>query len=97
MTLKTTNLPSLFESRVIKIPNYQRGYSWEAEQIRDLLEDLELLKDKVHYTGTIVMKDTGEKVEAFGKTYKRNEIVYGLMREHKQDRVYLWQSNRFRI
>lgn len=62
--MDTLNLQQLFESRVFKIPNYQRGYSWETDQIRDLLEDLELTIGKRHYTGTIVLKNTGEEIDA---------------------------------
>lgn len=77
--MNTITLQNLFESRIFKIPNYQRGYSWEAEQIRDLLDDLESVRN-FHYTGTIVMKKTDKKVEAFGETYVVNEIVDGQQR-----------------
>lgn len=46
----------LFENKRYFIPDYQRGYSWEDEQRKDLLEDIEstLDSDYMHYTGTIV-------------------------------------------
>lgn len=44
-------LHELFHRRAFQIPDYQRGYSWETLQIREFLEDLEILGPKVlHYT-----------------------------------------------
>lgn len=42
--------------RAFRIPDYQRGYSWETAQRIDLLKDLEYLMEGTynHYTGTIV-------------------------------------------
>ena len=38
--------------KIYIIPDYQRGYSWETEQLNDLWEDLENLADgRFHYTG----------------------------------------------
>lgn len=44
------------ENRYFQVPDYQRGYSWDREQRRDLLSDLEELPIHgcQHYTGTIV-------------------------------------------
>lgn len=55
-----TNLLSLEEivkGNLFKIPDYQRGYSWEEEQLNDLLKDIEHIEKKNHrhYTGTIVI------------------------------------------
>lgn len=51
--------------RVFRIPDYQRGYSWEKQQRDDLLTDIEyLIKAEYkyrHYTGTIVASLTGKK------------------------------------
>lgn len=47
----------LFESRRFKIPEYQRGYSWENKHREDLLEDIEFCRKHekyTHYMGTIV-------------------------------------------
>ena len=72
-------LQQLFENRVFKIPNYQRGYSWEYQQRKDLIEDLESMKRNKHYTGTVVLKKNGELV-GFGETYDRYDIVDGQQR-----------------
>lgn len=72
-------LQDLFNNSVFKIPDYQRGYSWENQHRVDLLEDLELLDNQGHYTGTIVLKESGS-VRGSGKTYTRYDIVDGQQR-----------------
>lgn len=58
-------LPEIFNGRLFTIPDYQRGYAWEKEQVEDLLKDIDHLmidgkaplNDSVvfrHYTGTLV-------------------------------------------
>lgn len=58
--------------RVFRIPDYQRGYSWEEQQRTDLLTDIEYLissgYEYRHYTGTIVAslnEETGNRNEQF--------------------------------
>ena len=52
------SLDNLFHNRVFRVPDYQRGYSWEDRQVREFLEDLDLLEpDRLHYTGTIVLHE----------------------------------------
>ncbi len=49
-------LEELFSGKVLKVPDYQRGYAWEEKQWNDFLDDLEYLgDDKHHYTGTVVL------------------------------------------
>tara|TARA_R100000789_G_scaffold60398_1_gene57754 strand:- start:283 stop:2190 length:1908 start_codon:yes stop_codon:yes gene_type:complete len=50
-------LSEIFEGRLFSIPDYQRGYSWDKEQVQALLDDIELLFDNehIHFTGTIVL------------------------------------------
>jgi len=65
-----SRLSQIFNNRLFRVPDYQRGYAWEDEQLKDPTEDLEDL-DKIrrrrsqyrHYTGTIVVK----QLEAEGK------------------------------
>ena len=48
--------------RLFEIPIYQRPYAWEEQQVRDLLEDLRYLgKDKEHFFGTVLVKDSGRR------------------------------------
>ena len=33
------SLTDLFHERVFRIPDYQRGYSWDSRQVREFFED----------------------------------------------------------
>lgn len=79
------SLNDLFHNRIFKVPDYQRGYSWERRQVREFLEDLELLAPhRSHYTGTVVLHEppTSESIlmDVEGKTYNPVEIVDGQQR-----------------
>lgn len=78
------SLDGLFFSRVFRVPDYQRGYSWETRQIREFLEDLEFLEDnRYHYTGTVVLHQTDSgstQKDAEGKIYDHVDIVDGQQR-----------------
>ncbi|TYC63817.1 DUF262 domain-containing protein [Marinobacter sp. BW6] len=55
-----TTISALFADRCFRVPDYQRGYAWEAPQVEALLEDLEVLAESeiglsLHYTGTLVL------------------------------------------
>lgn len=51
------SLDDIFNKRLFRIPDYQRGYSWEIEQLEDFWDDLERLEDdKDHYTGLLTFK-----------------------------------------
>ncbi|WP_292613419.1 DUF262 domain-containing HNH endonuclease family protein [Methanobacterium sp. BAmetb5] len=77
------NLPTLqelFNHNIFKVPDYQRGYSWENRHREDLLEDLDLIRDKKnHYTGTIVIKEKGKR-EGLAKTFTIYDVVDGQQR-----------------
>ena len=52
------NLCDIFNDRLIfRIPDFQRGYSWEEAQLQDLWEDIQFLQEeKPHYTGMITVQ-----------------------------------------
>lgn len=55
--MKPKSLNEIFENRLIRIPDYQRGYAWRAQQLKDFWEDLILLEDDCfHYTGLITLE-----------------------------------------
>ena len=78
------SLNDLFHERVFQVPDYQRGYSWESQHVREFLEDLELLGPKgYHYTGTVVLhKLTSEerRMDEDGRPYSSVAIVDGQQR-----------------
>lgn len=54
---KLQSFSEIFTNKIFRIPDYQRGYSWETEQLEDLWGDLQRLDDdKTHYTGMITVK-----------------------------------------
>ncbi len=53
--LKTLN--GLFENKhIYVIPDYQRGYIWDVQQLADFWEDLQNIKNTPHYMGVISIK-----------------------------------------
>ena len=79
-----TYTPSkLFDGWCFHIPDYQRGYAWEKDQLEDFLEDLELLsRGNAHYTGNMVLQhvDGPEVKDKFGKSYSVYDVVDGQQR-----------------
>ena len=51
----TLTVEKLFEGRLFRIPDYQRGYAWDEKQWNDFWEDVDLLEEGHHYTGTVVL------------------------------------------
>ncbi len=49
--------------KILIIPEYQRSYSWEKQQVRDLIEDInESIETKTdHYIGTVVLAKTDKQ------------------------------------
>lgn len=84
------SLDSLFKEKIFRIPDYQRGYAWKDEQLKDFWEDLINLPDgRSHYTGVLTLKeipakDIKEKDKEFwlieDYSYKLYHIVDGQQR-----------------
>lgn len=50
-------LSQIFQNRLFRIPDYQRGYAWLETQLVDFWEDLmNLQPDRNHYTGLLSIK-----------------------------------------
>lgn len=57
MSNELQSLSVLFQNRLFRIPDYQRGYAWTETQFVDFWEDLmNLHEDKDHYTGLLSLK-----------------------------------------
>jgi hypothetical protein len=60
MPSTTFSFDELLSSRLLDVPDYQRGYAWEEQHLREFWEDLELIEPgRRHYTGTVVLRDRG--------------------------------------
>lgn len=57
------NLSEIFEHRLIRIPDYQRGYAWQSHELKDFWEDLiNLSADRIHYTGVITLEPVSKGI-----------------------------------
>ena len=51
------SLSQIFQNKIFRIPDYQRGYAWQDSQLRDFWEDvINLHADRYHYTGLLSLK-----------------------------------------
>lgn len=78
-------LDKLFSDRVFTVPDYQRGYAWEGQQLTEFVDDLESLPaGKDHYTGTLVLHDRkGEdavRTDETGERFTVSDVVDGQQR-----------------
>ena len=57
------SLSELFDKKIFRIPDYQRGYAWGYRQLEDFWEDLEnLTMNRNHYFGMFSLKEVKEDV-----------------------------------
>jgi hypothetical protein len=83
-------LDVLFNSRIFRIPDYQRGYAWKSRQLEDFWQDLNRLRDsRNHYTGQLTIEKVPESQWAkwddekwliVGKGFKPYYVVDGQQR-----------------
>ncbi len=82
-------LSLLFQNRLFRIPDYQRGYAWQQPQLTDFWDDLINLQDgRYHYTGLISLKNLkssetiswGSDLWMVSKGFKACHIVDGQQR-----------------
>ncbi|MFW1170028.1 DUF262 domain-containing protein, partial [Vibrio parahaemolyticus] len=60
--MKLQNLNEIFKGRLLRIPDYQRGYAWLEHQLEDFWEDLlQLDPERVHYTGVITLESVNKQ------------------------------------
>lgn len=82
-------LSLLFQNRLFRIPDYQRGYAWQQQQLVDFWDDLtNLQEDKYHYIGLLSLKvlksaetkSWGSDLWMLDKGFKPCHIVDGQQR-----------------
>ena len=57
MANELQSLSKLFQNRIFRIPDYQRGYAWLESQLVDFWDDLmNLHEGRSHYTGLLSLK-----------------------------------------
>lgn len=57
------SVSKIFTERLLRIPDYQRGYAWGERQLKDYWSDLVNLEDgKNHYIGVLTLEDVPSEV-----------------------------------
>ena len=80
------NLLELFNGKIFRIPDYQRGYAWEEKQLQELWDDVEEIPEengefKKHYTGTIYLEEiAAHENEKWLSAVKFYDVVDGQQR-----------------
>ena len=76
MNLKS--LHEIFQLRLMRIPDYQRGFAWRKEnEIVDFWEDMiHLNSDRVHYTGVITLEQVPSSIHS--KWEEDNWLIAGV-------------------
>lgn len=72
------SLKQLFENKIFRIPDYQRGYSWTEMQLKELWNDIiSMLPGKDHYTGMISLKKiTQEDMDKDPKKWNEERWIF---------------------
>lgn len=61
MKTELLTVSKIFHEAIFRIPDYQRGYSWEESHLKDFWADLEQLDGtKSHYTGVLTLEEVPE-------------------------------------
>ncbi len=79
-----TSLDSLFKEKIFRIPDYQRGYAWQKNQLKDFWEDLINLSDnRSHYTGVLTLKQFSSD------EIKKSDNEYWLVEDHSYNMYHV--------
>lgn len=77
---KLQSLSEIFNHRFFRIPDYQRGYAWTDDQLKDFWLDLiNLPEERYHYIGMLT-------VESISKMAARKKAIW-------KDDLWLFESN----
>lgn len=68
-------LDQLFTNKLFRIPDYQRGYAWQVDQLKAFWEDLiSLPEGRSHYTGVLTLKSASKPIP--------ESVEYWLVEDH---------------
>jgi uncharacterized protein with ParB-like and HNH nuclease domain len=109
--MASIKIKDFFNGRFFEIPKYQRGYSWEVQNIRDLFDDIieSIESNSNHYIGTIVLSKSEDDDEKYyvvdGQqrittvTLLINCLVKALPEKDSSfyDRFYIKEESRYRL
>lgn len=73
-SLKSLN--ELFNNTLFRIPDYQRGYAWTPNQLKDFWDDLyNLNEQKNHYTGVLTVKGVTSDISNSDKWHEERWLI----------------------
>ncbi|MDY5441474.1 MAG: DUF262 domain-containing HNH endonuclease family protein, partial [Candidatus Enteromonas sp.] len=59
---KLYSLKEIFNGRLLRVPDYQRGYAWGDRQLEDFWDDIQNLTERrKHYTGMLSLRKLNDK------------------------------------
>jgi uncharacterized protein with ParB-like and HNH nuclease domain len=62
------SISQIFDKRILRIPDFQRGFSWNERQLHDFWDDLEKVSpNKIHYTGLLTIEKVKILAHNIGK------------------------------
>lgn len=62
MQSQLKSLSDIFAKSIFRIPDYQRGYSWEERHLKDFWNDIQQLSsEKNHYTGVVTFEPVNKE------------------------------------
>lgn len=94
------SLLDIFDSgkRAFQIPDYQRGYSWESQQVTDLIKDIEhsYAQGMRHFAGTLVATESGSgqknAYDIVDGQQRLTTLIILLRTLYKQKGVLIWKD-----
>lgn len=103
-------IEDFFNGRFFEIPKYQRGYSWERQNVRELFDDIveSIESNSNHYIGTIVLSKSNDPekfyiVDGQQRTTTISLIISALIKQLSEmdkmyfERFYLKEDGHYRI
>ena len=62
------SISEIFDKRILRIPDFQRGFSWGERQLDDFWDDLDKVpENKIHYTGLLTIEKVKILTNNIGK------------------------------
>lgn len=62
MKTELFSISKIFTERILRIPDYQRGYAWTEKELKDFWNDLVQLEDgKNHYVGVLTLEGVSQQ------------------------------------
>lgn len=77
MANNVQNIADIFERKLFRVPDYQRGYSWSDKQREEFYDDLmRIVNNKNHYTGLLTLRKVDiDTDDQFGKWQKDRWLI----------------------